>query len=87
MLTVPSLLLTVMVVAISSQDPDSTSPSPVTSDSLAPITCYVCYNCLTYEQVQLRQCNATAGEHWCLVSGQWQHNFFKPKSLLFQTIN
>ena len=69
MLTVPSLLLTVMVVAISSQDPASTSTSPDTSDSLAPITCYVCYNCLTYEQVQLRQCNATAGEHWCLVSG------------------
>ena len=68
MLTVPSLLLMVMVVAISSQDPttSSTSISPTISDS--PITCYVCYNCLTYEQVQLRQCNATAGEHWCLVS-------------------
>lgn len=69
MLTVPSLLLMVMVVAISSQDPASTSTSPDTSDSLAPITCYVCYNCLTYEEVQLRQCNASAGEHWCLVSG------------------
>ena len=66
MLTVPSLLLMVMVVAISSQDPTTSSISPTILDS--PITCYVCYNCLTYEQVQLRQCNATAGEHWCLVS-------------------
>ena len=70
MLTVTKTLLMMMVVTMSSLDPASstTSPSSISPNiSDSPITCYVCYNCLTYEQVQLRQCNATAGEHWCLV--------------------
>ena len=55
-----------MVAAVSSLDPSS---APDTPDPA--ITCYVCYNCLQYEEVQLRQCNATAGELFCLVSGGW----------------
>ena len=53
-----------MVAAVSSLDPSS---APDTPDPA--ITCYVCYNCLQYEEVQLRQCNATAGELFCLVRG------------------
>ena len=71
MSTVSSILLMMTVMAVSSQDLTSTTtPSISPNTSVSPITCYVCYNCLTYEQVQLRQCNASAGEHWCLVSGQ-----------------
>ena len=55
-----SLLLVVVVVGV--------ARSASTNQTQAgPITCFVCWNCLTYEPaVQAKQCEGE-GEHFCLV--------------------
>ena len=55
-----SLLLLVLAVGV--------ARSASTNQTQAgPITCFVCWNCLTYEPaVQAKQCEGE-GEHFCLV--------------------
>ena len=65
-----SLLLAVVVVV-------GVARSASTNQTQAgPITCFVCWNCLTYEPaVQAKQCEGE-GEHFCLVIITYHYKYF-----------